>query len=96
MSKTGTAKLTLVLNQPNNGIDFDFEIEISNDYGLNKIVNDLRCKGIKIIDCKTTFRDWDIITTFDDCVWDEIDNINQLPSFHAKIKTMKLQSGIIG
>jgi len=91
-----TAKLTLVLNQPNNGLDYDYEIEIENDYGLNKIVNNLRWQGIKIIDCKTTFKDWDIIETFDDCVKDEIDIITKLPSFHAKIKTMKLNSGIIG
>ena len=96
MTKNQTAKLTLVLNQPNNGLDYDYEIEIENDYGLNKIVNNLRWKGIKIVDCKATFADWDIIETFDDCVNDEIEIINTLPSFHNKIKTMKLQSGIVG
>jgi len=70
-----TAKLTLVLNQPNNGLDYDYEIEIENDYGLNKIVNNLRWKGIKIVDCKATFADWDIIETFGSCVADEIENI---------------------
>jgi len=70
-----SAKLTLVLNQPNCGIDFDFEITIKNDSGLKNILQDCRNKGLTVVDLKTDLNSWSIIEKFGNDVSSAIESV---------------------
>ena len=70
-----SAKLTLVLNQPNCGIDFDFEITIKNDSGLKNILQDCRNKGLTVVDLKTDLNSWSIIEKFGNGVSSAIESV---------------------